>query len=495
LCHTTSDQLTFVADFFCWDKDEIHTDHFLEWIDTLLQIDRDKLLGFLSETDIEFLISGFIKVVEVFKTEHLEVADDAIGDLPFFTLDQLYYVHITGDYFESTRQAIEILFEVHRALYINLLESVIGEDESMIQEEAYQLRNNRLTTFGFPEKEESMRIYQPITDWASIEKKESLLLDNKPNEKFHNTFPILREHALPFLDKVLNRFYQKNPQDDQLESEFLSLTNKILACENFPFHDAQAIRNCFARARKWISLSLETLSQRNEEQACTLLEKHFMETLFRGAMTALQKLRSEMERTFQEFHFQDLPQFFHFLGNPWKSRLSGLFQTIPVKAKANADMEVQEFEDFETLAEINTLRGEIHELCSLLKFLLRTLGTLDASAISLEKTSSFLSLLATLFVHQTLSKKISLEALEEKEIKEFIRIAFDDQKPFRKLLPTVKQYFSKTLLSDSISSTENNHVLELLFKRLEEDLGGLNLKMKLDSKYFPILRVKTGEGF
>ncbi len=491
LRHATSNQLTFATDFLCWEKDEIHKDRFLEWIDALLQADRDKLLVFLSETDIEFLISGFMKFVEVFKTEHLQMADDYIGDQPFFTLDQLYYINITGDHFESMRQAIEILFESDRALYVNLLESIIAEDESMIQEEAYQLRNNRLSEFGFPDKEEAMRIYKPIVDWASIETKEANFFGDKPIEKPQSTFPILREHAPLFLDKVLTRFYQKYPHDEQLEFEFLSLTNKILSCEDLPFHHVQGIRNCLTRARKWVSLSLEELSQSKEDKALELLETQYIESFFRWSMTLLRKLRKEVEQTLHELHFQDITQFFHFLSNPWNTRLSGLFRMIPIKAKANAEMEVQEFEDFESLAEIHRFHIEIQELRDILEFLALHNKATGANFVnSLKKTNTeitFLLLMATSVIHQTLYEKISFEPLEEKEIKEFIRTAFDDQKPFRKLRPTVKQHFLKILPSP----LENNHVIELLFNRLEEELGGLNLKMKLDPKYLPILLVKS----
>jgi hypothetical protein len=492
---STPDQMIFSSDFECWEKDKINEKKFLKWLDTLIQSGRENLQSWITNADYELIVSGLQKFVEVIKTEHLEMIDDYIGDRPFFTLDNLYYICIEGDSADAIRQLIELLYEDNKSMYMNLLEALLSEDEWDVLEEAYMIRNERLSGFGFPEKEEAMKIYQNIRDFTSLEEK-----NKKGKVQFTKelkfSYPVSSDIKGSFLDNVLGQFYQKYPQDNSIDIEFASLANKLIACEEVDFLHSETVRQCLNRARKLVSLSLEDLSHGKTETALDLLSTYWVEDLFRWGVTCIRKLRQYSEKIILEVHFNDIRALLKFLGPPWDVKLKGLFQFCPVKAKENAPFEVQEYEDFENLKQVENLYHEIREIEVLLNFFISHLGpkwahVLEKNLKGLNQTTgevTWMPLLATLCIHSFLNQSFSFDPLSIEDVKHFIKKGFDSQAPFRKLHPEVKTGLIHALNIPLLN--EKSSVLAVLFARMEEELGGLNLRSPLNPQYLPILLIK-----
>ena len=95
--YATLPQLFFISDVDCWKKDRVNARGFIEWLEALLAADEAKCLLWLMRMDYETVVTGFKKVAEVLKPDREWAADELLGDRPYFTLDDQYYIVITEE--------------------------------------------------------------------------------------------------------------------------------------------------------------------------------------------------------------------------------------------------------------------------------------------------------------------------------------------------------------------------------------------------------------
>src|SRR5512143_4105447 len=158
---TTSEQFQFLLDLDLWKRDQLDPEKVLHWMEVLLESGEKKVTQFIQTADIEFialLLKKFIHATTI-DGEHIEEMDRIAP----FTLDQYHFVHFRG---KRTREIFEpflqILYRADKNSYQKLMDSLIVELESELEETGYRLRNSRLSDHGFPGFEESLEIYQFI---------------------------------------------------------------------------------------------------------------------------------------------------------------------------------------------------------------------------------------------------------------------------------------------------------------------------------------------
>lgn len=496
LVHATGEQLVFTGDFECWHKDEIQQSGFLTLMDKLNQLNEEQLKNWLVSADFELLIACFIKGMEVIKTEHLEMIDDYIGDRPFFTLDNLYYICIEGENYDVLRRSIEILYEFNKNMYMQLLEGIISESEVEITEEAYTLRNQRLAEYGFPEKDEAMRIFLPIQNWSEIEEKEGEFLDQeiKKTALPLSTYPVLIADKTLFLDQVMSVYQEKMNSDENIYIELLWLANKIIVCEEMDFRESEALLESLEKARKIVSIALEDLSHGVINDAVEILKHHWIENLHRWGITRLHRLKQFSDELFQESRFTEKFLFMRFLGSPLNYHFKGLQFFQPMKAATDVDSAVKEYEEFESLAEVESVYREIMEIKDVLRYLSTFFkGNLESIFKEYYTTLNFegsnlnlISLLATGLVRIYLKGEMSFDPLSEHEVRQFLKTAFDNQKPLRRLTNETKEKLL-TSTKEMISLNTDSVIFQTVFSRIEEEMGGLKPDSPISLQYIPTL--------
>ncbi len=497
LVHATGEQLVFTGDFECWHKDEIQQTGFLTLMDKLNQLSEEQLKNWLISADFELLIASFIQTVEVIKTEHLEMIDDYIGDRPFFTLDNLYYICIEGENYDVLRRSIELLYEFNKPMYMRLLEAIISESEVEITEEAYTLRNQRLAEYGFPEKEEALRIFLPIQSWADIEEKEGEFLDQeiKKTPLPLSTYPALIEEKSLFLDQVMSVYQEKMNSDENIYIELLWLANKIIVCEEMDFRESEALLESLEKARKTVSIALEDLSHGKINDAVEILKHHWIENLHRWGVTRLHRLKQFSEELFLESLFSEKYLFMRFLGSPLSYHFKGLQLFQPMKSALDPDSAVKEYEEFESLQEVESVYRELMEIKNMLRYFSAFFkGNLESifkeyfTALNFEGSNlNLVSLLATGLVRVCLKGEISFEPLSGNDVRNFLKTAFDDRKPIRHLTNETRAEFSASLTKEIPSLNADSVIFQTVFKRIEDEMGGLHPDSPLSLQYIPTL--------
>ncbi len=486
--HANSNQMVFTSDFECWETDVINQNQLLSWIDMLYLSGEEVILRWILDVDFEFLVGGLMDFIEVIKTEHLELIDDYIGDRPFFTLDNMYYICIDCDNLQPIKRVLEMLFVDHKKKYLVLLEALIATGKAEIVEAAYKFRNDRLTIFGFPDKEEGFRIYLSLEDWSQIKPKENIKAFSKISNK-NQLYPVLENNGLLFIDKVLDICDSQPDFLSEFTFEITSLTNKIIICENMDFRDHETTLTALLRVKSFLSIALEELSSNNIEKAKDILERYWLEDIFRRGITLTKRLKSTVENIYTKSTFDDFHDFAKFAGHPLEDKLHGACKFIPMKLKDNSSFEVMELEDFSNYKQLRYLGIELEEFQELLSFFTKHFG-LDLKNIINKDFSelnyhgdnlNIISLLATYVIHQGLTHQVMCEPLDEDAIKKFVDIYFQNKEEINVAYTNLKLKCQKLLFTDKVSSSL---ILDSIFDLLSHELENIDISAKIETFYF-----------
>lgn len=356
-------QLSFFADIECWDDDRLDGDKFSTWLTQLGEADENRLMAWFQDGDPEMVILGFKKVIEVVKPEWEYAADELLGDRPFFTLDNMYYVLVSTDDIQGVRRAVELLFERDRGRYMALLEGVLSEQDDMIEEEAYRFREVRLTERGFPDKESSAKLFQTITREqfrAFPLKKESDVLTGEDLQM--PGYILLAQREDLFLDHVLASFAQEPNTLELIHQELVWLSNKILARQGISLIEESRVRKAVSLARHFVNIGLEALSAGNQDAASRVMKERWLELVFRTGFTEVVRCRELSQECLKKYWDGDRKAWLLFLDEPYDAIIEGVMSFIPVYYDLKAPAEELCYRDFTQMQDVNTLYAKIDEL-------------------------------------------------------------------------------------------------------------------------------------
>ncbi|HXV28130.1 MAG TPA: DUF6178 family protein, partial [bacterium] len=344
-------QLVFISDIDCWKRDRIQPRGFIKWLETLQEADERRLLAWLVEMDYEAVVAGFKQVIRVLKPEWEYPSDETLGDQPYFTLDQRYFVLVEEENLETVRRAIEILFEHHRGRYAAILEGILGEMDDVVEEEAFRKRETRLADLGFPDPETAYRIYKPITseefEKFPAKKRDPAVMSG---EKRFPHYPVLWSQDSLFFDQVLLFFKQESGEiAEGVEEELAWLSNKVIACEGIDFSSEERVRHGTERVRRFLNIGLEALSGSDTAKAREIVADHWLETVFRTGVTQILDVRNLASEMLKTYWKGEPKAFIEFLSPPYEPVLRGLLKILPEWHDPKALDHPHQLRDFRTL--------------------------------------------------------------------------------------------------------------------------------------------------
>lgn len=501
--YATLPQLLFVSDMDCWKKDRIHPKGLVEWLETLLKADEERLLAWLVEMDYEMVVSGFRQLIQVIKTDFEYPSDELLGDEPYFSLDERYYILVEEENLGTVKRTLEILFENHRGRYTAILEGILGELDYELEEEAYQRRAVRLAGRGFPDIEAARQIYRPLSreEFEKFPRKNYLpasFLKTPPDEIRPPHYLTLWSSGRLFLDEVLLFFREEAPEvGEALEEELAWISNKVIACDGIDLASEEKVRQGVDRAKCFLNIGLESLSDCDLLRARGLLKERWLELIFRWGVTQSLELRDQalqIARDYWQCSWRDL---LDFLNEPYEPIFRGLFQTVPEYFEGNSQREAGH-RNFKDSLEIEKTRRAVLQIEKVHHFLAKefpkTFPQLQSKRREGEEPISLFSLLGNAWVSFILKGKTSLQALAEKEMLLFLKKGFEPKGGRRILNLSQKQKFL-----DRFFSREDQDLLRslwaLVFQRLEEELGLLHPSRGVDPRFVSMLYIGERQGF
>ncbi|MBP9865861.1 MAG: hypothetical protein KBC91_05615 [Candidatus Omnitrophica bacterium] len=448
----TLSQMQFIADMDCWKGDRADGKGFCLWLETLLASGTEKALSWLLTVDYETLVAGFLGVMEVMKPEWENASDELLGDRPFFTIDDMYHMYVPEESLHTLKSVMELLFENHRGRYIAILEGLIAENRDLLEEEAYRLREIRLSERGFPDVETARRVYRRMTqeEFDVFPKKGS-------TGRAEDSGPMPNYLALTvpkglYLDKVLLLFKTEVPGIlEGIEEELAWLSNKVIASEGFDFSSETEVWRGVTRARQFVSIGLEILSDAKIEKAAQLLREHWLETIFRMAATRIWQVRERATAVTRKYWHSRQDLMLETLDSVYGFIFRGLLEQVPQCYDEMVAENTYHLRDFKTLLEIERAERAVLQIERLHAWLepqweIKLPGALDEVKVFSE-SGGFFSILGTVFARSVLKLKETALPLTEKQAADFFKIAFTAHAAWLRLQPELKSQFLKAHFS------------------------------------------------
>lgn len=496
--HASREQIVFISDLDIWKKDRIEPSHFVTWLETLDKAGAGKLLTWLLEADYEVVVTGLQKILQVQKPDREWTADEVLGDTPYFTLDFEYYFYVREESLETMKRAMEILFENHRGRYAAIAEGILGEDQDVLEEEAFQRREMRMSELGFPDPETAFRIYQPLSpqDFLAFPRKDASQPEAAGSDKTRlaiPNYPVLFHAGTYGIDLVMQAVQVHDMKlYESLQEEMVWLANKVMACQGIDLSSEEKVRRGFYRVKALLSLGVDILCGSDLQEACQLVKERWLETIFRRAVYEMTELRESLASLIRAYWSSDTVRWLNFLSAPYDSIARGLAQNVPQYFDASLKTG-NPFRDFSTQAELDRTRDVFRQLAAVHELLKAKTPQIFALSELADPDQSWtlFNTLANAFAFFVLEGRIHVQRLTVSQFQEFAAKAWEGESP-RKIRPSLKQEFLDALVPAADRDILRT-VMILAFAELEEAMGLLDIR-QVDVRFFSGVMLTSGDG-
>ncbi len=424
---TTPEQFQYLLDLDFWKRDQLDPEKVLHWMEILLESGEKKVSQFIQTADIEFialLLKKFLRVTTM-EGEHLEGMDR----IPPFTLDQYYFIHFRG---KRTREVfgpfLQVLYRVDRRSYQRLMDSLIVEFESELEETGYRLRNGRLADYGFPDFEEALEIYRFISpDSFKGGKGSSRAAPRDEAGKGGSFFYLTFREEGPFFSSILSRIEDAYEQD-RLKREITALCNKAIVAEAIDLSNIAAMERVIKKVYHYLNLGLHYLSREDEGKSLEIVRSLPIQRLFQYGVSATLLLRKKTESILQGDWFSNDQANLVLLDVPHFETFEGILRRRPVLYRNGS---YEDFSNLQDLREADDFLEFIHVVICFLE------KKLNLSPVYLKETDlsecapqdwremTLSAIFLTSAANQILKGTFQFEAIGQAQVKELLDRVFE----------------------------------------------------------------------
>jgi hypothetical protein len=483
LRHARSEQVEFVLDLELWKKDRLRPERVLPWLERLHSCGRDALGRWLRRLELGTWVLLLSRVAAV----HLAEEDsDPLQDLPGrapFTLEGRYYVATSAQAEPVVKEIFQTLRAADPDRYARVVEALLRDVDSELEEGEYEDRQRRLALRGFPEWEEALEVYARI-DAAGPEqlprKPGAPVRDSEIASEASPRYPVTLPASAPdFFLHALRRVSQ-GPALDGLWAELAYLTNKVAVADGHDLDHLDSFQGALRKATAYVSIGLEALCGADEGQAARVLEEHWLQHLFRAGWTPIRALRAQARKLFDKGWPQGHKERLLFLDPPLPEILEGLLRAHPLWYAGEG--EVPSYRTFRTLTEVRRAERAVGQAGFLGRFLLSSvdlhLGDLGQALTRLDTENlKGSTVFLTALVNAALDRSFRFAPVERGAVRRGLARVWASETPPRRVKPGLDDTaveWAKAL--GDLTSAEEGYLREFVgscFSLLEEQFGHL----------------------
>ncbi len=494
---TTPEQFQYLLDLEFWKKDQLDPEKILHWVEILLESGEKKVAQFFQTTDLEFivlLLKKFLKVafLEGELTEQLDT-------LPPFTLDQFYFIKFKE---VRAREVLEpFLLAFHRIDfngYRRVMEALMYELESELEETGYRLRNGRLNDYGFPDFEEALEIYRYISPESLL--KEVGTSASKPLEPlkressfFYLTF---REEG-PFFSRTLTRI--EDPEElDRLKQEITSLCNKAIIAEAIDLSNLSGMERAVKKVYHYLNIGLQYLSQEEEGRAIEVLHGLPVLKLFRCGVSLTYLLRRKAQTILKGPWLQGDRENLIFLDPPYFEKMEGILRKRPSFYR---DGGLDDFKDLRDLQAMEKFLASIEVILSFFEKALqvnpRSLKTMDLTGSIPERWQEITlsTVLLTAIGNQILASRFEFTPIEKDRLKDLLPHLFEEDVEGKRWIKREARKALREFLQSVETDLERQpplvEFLGFCLDLFEDEFGKIPPDQEIDPRFVKGLLVRT----
>jgi hypothetical protein len=468
-------------DLDCWDGENFSVEAGMEWLVEIHNASFESFIQALETIDLEILVLLFQTYIEVV---HVRPADEQIPDLideGFESIDNMYYYRIIldDDHTHFIKEMLSILFTSYRDLYYIILEGVMNELKTGMEETTFERRSLRLMEMGFPQPDEAISIYQHI-------RPERLLNQGIVKEKI----PIINKHLNMLPTIYLEQFskdrgllvtsLEKTPSEtrERFLYEMIYLANKIIMADFRPLNNSDEIKHSMEKASSLATLGLSIAMKEKGVSAENVLSDINAETLFSLGYNLIYEQQRRLRLLLNDVEVSMIPE-----------RLKGYAEGLIKKRPLFKDKEYSRIEDLEEVTHFVDKIETMARIMSALEWedqIPNLAGTNTGANLDMETV-----ILTSLVVNAT-TQRSRFRPLTAAELTTFLSQATRRKGGMRISAPTFMNDLETYLLG--LDSTLDRALIadtaSSLTARMEDEIGGLNDLDQLDPRFISCFTVK-----
>jgi hypothetical protein len=468
-------------DLDCWEKDTLSVDGVMEWLWEIYNASFDTLAHALETIDLEILVILFQSYIKV---AHVIPTDEHIPDLideGFESLDNNYFYQIILDDEKTPliKELLSILFTHHQELYYTILEGVMFEMRSNMEETTYEKRSLRLMEMGFPPPDEAMSIYQHIRPEKlldlGIQKEKTPVI----NKHLHLLPTVYLDHFSHKKDLIIQVLDSAKPEiQERFLYEMIYLANKIVMADFKPLNEMEEIRRSMEKASSLTSLGLSVAMREKGLSAEAVLDSINAEPLFSLGYNMIYEQQRRLKLLLQEIESTMIPE-------SLREHVDGLQKKRPLYKDR----------DFSTIEELEEVKGSIDRMEAMASLLSHLRWDEQIEYLSETNTGANLdmeTIILTSLAAGGIEQETRFRPLELHEILHFLSRTTHLEAGKRSTVPTFKEDLKAYLsgLDNTLGDAMIGNIASLLITRLEDEISGINNLDRLDPRFITCFTVK-----
>jgi hypothetical protein len=493
---TTPEQFQYLLDLDLWKKDQLDPEKVVHWVEILLESGEDRIVEFIRSSDLDFLCFLLITFLHITKPEG-EPTELMERNLPF-TLDREYFITFRKAEIRPVFQPfLEILYRYDSDTYRRLMESLLGELESDIEETSYRFRNARLADYGFPDVEQALEIYR-FVDPGALPVEEAPQ-DTVPDisEKTQPTFYLMSQGDGPFFSEVLSRVTDPLVQD-RLKGELAGLCNKAMVAESIDLFDVGDMEWVVKKVFHYLNLGLQGLSGKEEGRAVRILHTVSLQRIFQSGVGATLLMRKKAEALLKGPWFNGDRKNLRFLESIDKEIVEGVLKRKPGFYRNGV---VDDFRNLQDIKEVEDVLDRIDGVVTTLGEKLNVTPEkakeqgLVSDHADMENDIPLSTFFLTAIANHILNGRFEMKAIDKSRLKELFSIMFEQDEQRRgKLRMKIRQDVSEWLES-TVEDDERKQQHLLAFwdfckDVLEGDFGRIPPGEEVDPRFVKSLIIR-----
>ena len=477
---TTPEQFQYLLDLEFWKQGALNPEKVLHWMELLLESGEERVIQFIHTSEPEFialLLKKFLKVTTA-EGEPLEISDR----IPAFTLDQYYFIHFKEKAARSVLiPFLQILYRIDEEGYRRLMEALIVELDSEMEEIGHRLRNARMADYGFPDFEEALEIYRFVNpDSLTPERDSSVSWTPGGAERISPPFYLMFQGEGSFLSSVLSRI--DDPQEqNRIKIELAALFNKAMVAEPIDLFEIDEMKKVTQKVFHHLNLGLQYVSGEEEVKALEALQSFPLQKIFQCGVGATLLLKSKAESILKESWFSGDRENLRFLDLPHLEKFEGVLRKRPVLYRDGIPEDFKSLQDFRETKNLFDLVGAVT------RFLGQKLQVYPKRLKALDQEVTLSTIFLTAWANQILKGTFQFEPIERVQLKDlFSRIFEKDEQGKGVIKMEIKNGLKKALCS--MEADENRRIHLLAFKDFcldlfEEEFGRIPPEEEIDPRF------------
>ena len=284
----STEQITLLLDLDCWDGDTLSPVLSLGWLELLLATGEEKVCQLVRELEPEILTLFLKKHLII--TRGLEAYDDDDAENAK-RLESLYDVQYAS---ENAAKVIGTILKIwmdrEQESYLLIMEMIRSENFSVLEEEVYQTRNNRLLDLGIVPTSEAKAIYSYIDpDTFSPGGKSDFRLEAEGVQLPAALIACTEPQNL--LAEII-----AGGIDHETGCELLFLVNRRMSADNVDFADDDKVTETFQSTYDVLNLALEFLAGKDVEKAKQIFSNTYLLQLFQLGHSLLKRCQQQAQK-------------------------------------------------------------------------------------------------------------------------------------------------------------------------------------------------------